>query len=488
MSGMDDININSLVDSAMRYDKIPLYRYQDTKAIQAKQLSVFGSLKGLFADFQLKLSDLSAAFKTPAFLIASTDSTVADASVLANSLVSGSHNIVVTQLAESQSFQADNFYASKTDALGFDETLQFTNSLDSSKTVSITLTASDTLATIQSKINAQADELGISANIVSSTDGSGNPQYIMRLTANTGVANEFSISSDAGTSGFANFTQTASGKDALFTFDGFNEVRSENAVSDVMDGLKLNLKKIGSTTITLTDEGSARKEKVQTAMDAMLKSYNTVIEYLDTNQFVKLKPKDADGKESDYFVSTRNDVFANIKQGLRNVMTGFIAADGNITSLDELGLKGSSPKKLQDPYDDKGLIPSSGDIEIDHTLTLSAWNDKNRYSYNLDDNFDSVESFLNSKDGLIKKLNTFVDDNINDNMNSSLYFNATEQINRSSALTDKRINEENDKLVIKRNQLYVLYSKLTSIMDKYDNISKSLDGLVLNLNNVNKSE
>jgi flagellar capping protein FliD len=491
MSGMEDIDINSLVNSAMQYQYIPLTRYQTELAVENKQISVYGALKGLFSDLQNKLQALSHSFSTPAFTLSSSDPAVANIKLIGNALNPGTHEIVVSQMATAQSYLSNNVYASKVDALGLDETITLTNTLDNSKTVSIKIDPADTLANIQKKINAASTNLGITANIISSSDGMGNLQYQMIIGAKTGLINQFDISSDAGTSGFANFNQTSTANDAHFTFDGLNQVRSSNVVDDVIDQLEIDLNKVGSTTIEIDNNNAERESNVKKSLNDALASYNTLIEYLDANTVIKIKTNTQDdkGKVNDYFQSTRNDAFVNLKAGLINTMNSVISGLGGISSISELGLKGSAAKKLPDPYDDKNMVPSSGNLEVDNGFTLEAWNKKTLFNFNIEDNFASVESFLNDpKTGLIKKMNVFIDDNVNDSMNSSLYFNGIQQINQHKTLTEKRIDAENDRLVVMKNFYYKLYSNLTSIMDKYDNISKSLDGMVLNLNNLNKTK
>src|SRR6185312_414527 len=105
-----------------------------------------------------------------------------------------------------------------------------------------------------------------------------------------------------------NFNQTVSAQDAKFTFDGFNEVRSSNTVTDVMDGLSFSLSALGTAVITTSQNNVDMSSTIQSAVTDMLASYNQIMTFLDGNQYVTVR--DENTKQ---YTTVLNNSFTFIK-------------------------------------------------------------------------------------------------------------------------------------------------------------------------------
>jgi flagellar hook-associated protein 2 len=180
----------------------------------------------------------------------------------------GSHAVAITTLASAQRNISTNF-ASSSDALnaGSGFTLDLTIGSDAAATI----TVEDGYDTPQGLVNAiNTADLAVTARLVN-TGSSASPSYKVVLTGATGADESFSLSSTpAGVLTALNFTQTAA-SDAVLTVDGVTYTRSSNTVTDVVDGLTLNLLAAStSATISLARETT----QVVSKIEALVAAYN----------------------------------------------------------------------------------------------------------------------------------------------------------------------------------------------------------------------
>ena len=145
----------------------------------------------------------------------------------------------------------------------------------------IEVTATDTLNSIASKINSTAD-VGVNAAIVKIADG----EYRMTLTSKqTGAANAIQVTDDDGilanlgflddSGEFANLIQEAA--DATIKVNGLTVNRASNTIDDVIPGVKLTLKKAGSTNISVERD----LDKIITAVKEFVDQYNSTMSFIN---------------------------------------------------------------------------------------------------------------------------------------------------------------------------------------------------------------
>ena len=130
------------------------------------------------------------------------------------------------------------------------------------------------LAGIRTAINNASDNTGVTASII--TDDSGAR---LVLTSNeTGTENAISVSvsdsdgNNTDTSGLSAFVYSSGGtenlssistaKDAIVNIDGFTTTSSSNSIANAIDGVTLNVKDVGSSTLDITRNDEAILESV----------------------------------------------------------------------------------------------------------------------------------------------------------------------------------------------------------------------------------
>ncbi|MBN1513563.1 MAG: flagellar filament capping protein FliD, partial [Phycisphaerae bacterium] len=147
--------------------------------------------------------------------------------------------------------------------------------LDGSFQKTVTIEATDTLATISTKINNA--NLGVATAIIN--DGSGATPYRLSLSSrNSGVAGRLIF--NGGAVEF-NMTSLVEGQDAALVYGGnangtggLLATSATNTFSGLVPGLSINLTGIGSTTVAVTSDTSQITDAVQNFVD----SYNKVID------------------------------------------------------------------------------------------------------------------------------------------------------------------------------------------------------------------
>lgn len=352
-SGLD---VNLIVTQLMAVEKQPLTMLDKKEAGYQAQLSAFGTLKGAVASFQSAIHALSSVSKFQAINATSGDSTVYTASA-ASTAVAGNYALTVTQLAESQKLTSKVF-TNVTDSVGTGTlTFQFgtisggvftANNAKAAQTFTIG-SANSSLSGVRDAINAA--KIGVSASILN--DGTGNRLVI--TSNDTGLANSLKITvadtsdasntDNAGLSQLAydpavsgvspqagkNLTETVSAKNAILTVDGITGInKASNTVTDVVQGVTLNLLKVSTAPATLTV--ATDTAGVQTSVEGFVKAYNDLNKVVSDLTAYDAKTKTAAILQGD---SSTLSVITQIRRVLSDSLNGL---KGNYTKLSQIGI------------------------------------------------------------------------------------------------------------------------------------------------------
>lgn len=339
-SGVDTASlVKSLVEAQFAARNRQLTRQEDTLTAQ---ISSVGKVQSGITGFASALKGLvkgGSLVTQPT----SSDTAVLSATALPGAKLSGlSAQVEVTRLATAQIATSATPFASRTATVGTGTlTLTFgTASVDdgaqtrftagSATPVAIAIdTAHQGLDGIAKAINAAAT--GVTASIVSDADGSAR----LTLKGPTGTARAFTLSGDTpalaalnvGVGESATTISTAAGN-AQLKLDGIAVERASNTVSDLIDGVKLNLASAGvGKPVTL---GTATPtEGIRQAVTDFVDTYNQL------QALLKTETNAADG-------ALRNDYNATgLSRALRGLtLTSLVtgAAAGAPTTLSAIGV------------------------------------------------------------------------------------------------------------------------------------------------------
>ncbi|NOU40591.1 MAG: flagellar filament capping protein FliD [Methylotenera sp.] len=355
-SGLD---VESIVASLMNVEKKPLNAVAKQKTTYQSEISAYGSLKSALSTFQTSVSALSSVTKFNAQTVTSANTSVFSATSNGSATV-GDYAVSVSQLAKSQKLALGGF-ANTSDVVGTGTlTISFgtftpevisppspsTFSPNVAKTdVNITIdSTNNTLAGVRDAINAANSS--VSATIVN--DGAGNRLVI--TSKDTGEVNSLKISvvdDDAnhldavGLSQLAydptasagagkNLTQVQAAKDAILEVDGIAVVKSSNSISDMIEGVTLNLLTTsGGNAVSLGV--ASNQEAVKTSVTAFVDAFNK----LDTT-LRNLTKFDGAGKASGVLLG--DATARGVINQIRAVMTSTVANGSSLNSLSHIGV------------------------------------------------------------------------------------------------------------------------------------------------------
>jgi flagellar hook-associated protein 2 len=281
------LNISAIVSSlTSAYGAAQTNQLNAQQTSLNSQVSAYGTFTSALDTLQATLSTL----ETPGTL-AGYDATVGDttiASATASSdAAAGQYSLEVNNLATSATLTSAPVASSST-AVGTGTLTLTVNGASSSIAIG---TNDNTLAGIAAAINAAPNNPGVTASILTASDGS---RLVLSSSA-TGAANAISVTTSGGDGGLSslvsNLTQTQAAKDASFTINGFAATSPNNVVSGAISGVTLNLTKASAantpTTLTISADTSAAQTSIGTfvtALNGVLTSIQTLTGYNATTQ------------------------------------------------------------------------------------------------------------------------------------------------------------------------------------------------------------
>ena len=374
-SGLD---VNSIVASLMEVEQKPLTAVATQKTDYQSQISAYGTLKSSLSTFQTAVNALSTVAKFNAQTATSASTSVFTATSNGSGTI-GDYAVTVSQLAKSQKLALTGF-TNTTDVVGTGTlTISFgtftpeviTPATPSSFTanaaksdVTITIDSSNnTLAGVRDAINATNSS--VSATIVN--DGTANRLVI--TSKDSGEVNSLKISvADSGDGNNAdalglsrmafdptatvgngkNMTQMQAAKNAILDIDGIAVVKASNSISDVIEGVTLNLLTTSAgNSVNLAV--ASNQDSVKTSVTAFVDAYNK----LDTT-LRNLTKYDATGAASGALLgdATARSIINQVKA----VMTKAVTSTGSLTTLSQIGVS----------------FQRSGQLALDSTKLTSA--------------------------------------------------------------------------------------------------------------------
>ena len=324
-SGLD---LSSLLTNLMTAEKQPLLALQKKETSVQARISALGTLKGALSALQTGAQGLipstgqSATAKFSTFSAAVADNTIASATA-STGAVKGTYPLEVTALAQAQRLTSPASTdaagtAALTATLATGGTLKielgaltgtagsFSFAADSARELNVTIAAGSTLDQVRDAINAAATDSRVSATII---NGDGGKQLVL-TSGKSGTANVMKLSGMAGldynpagagtdtlSQASGNGGQAAS--DAVFKLNGISVTRSTNTVTDVLDGVTLNLLKanVGTpTTLTINQDTTAA---LTASLNTFIKSYNDAASSMKNLGFYDAATKKAGSLQGD---------------------------------------------------------------------------------------------------------------------------------------------------------------------------------------------
>ncbi|MGH8506022.1 MAG: flagellar filament capping protein FliD [Stenotrophobium sp.] len=321
-SGLDVNSIVSqLVASARAGDDSRLSGQLST---DNTQISALGSLKSVLAGLQTAAASLGASGSVAQSTASSADSTVFTATA-SGSVQPGSYNVEVVSLATAAKIASDA-YASPDTVVGDGSV---TVALGSKSFTVNLASGNDSLSDLVSAINQAKDNPGVSASIITDTNGA----HLVLQSQVTGGDNALTLSSAsaADSSSFINTSSLQTAASAHLRVDGYDVYSDSNVVDSAISGVTLNLVKAqpGSAVgLTLAPNQQAATAAVQSFVAA----YNKVV-----TAVAQLTVFDPTGQNSGPLIG--DNTINGIANQLRSVLGNQASGTGSAyTLLSQIGI------------------------------------------------------------------------------------------------------------------------------------------------------
>ena len=320
------IDVESIITSLMELERQPIEALNNRRETLDVELSAMGSVKSAMNELATSARLLGDGTRFGPFQASSGDEDVFTATATGGSSPEY-HSVEVLSLAQNHRMATDLFESADASMRTGSLTLSSgENSFD------ITIDNSNkTLVGIRDAINDSTDNTSISASILNVDGGS-------RLVLNAkegGTDNEITVDGSRSLTRKLKLTEITEAVDAQLIVDGFTVTNSSNSVSDVIEGVTLDLKSIGNAEVqTQRDTDSLRE-----SLDAFVSNYNTLRSGLGRLSADQLQgdqlPRNAEATVRNVF---SQDIELPNGQSISPLDTGFTFDRFGVLSIDETRL------------------------------------------------------------------------------------------------------------------------------------------------------
>jgi flagellar hook-associated protein 2 len=421
LSGFNNIDFKSIVNILINAERDPINQLQSQQTDEQNRLSAYNSLSSSLSALESSFSDLQASTSYGSLQANSSDTTTVTASAT-SSASKGTFTINVSSLARPQVTSSAAGQFSDIDATIING--GSFSIVQNGKQTNLDLTNVSSLAQLRDAINTQ--QSGVQASIVNDGSTSGNPPKPFRLvltSSPSGTAGAFTVNDqttlNGGTPGdVLNLSTSADGiaQDTVFTYNGITIRSASTTVSGAIPGLNLTLLKTGSSTVTVTDDDSVLKGKIQ----AFVTAFNSFNDFAQ-GQFKV--PTDGSSR----LPLASDPLLRGVNRQLRNFFTSNLSNSGSIQNLAQLGVQ----------------LTENGSLELDEATLDNA----------LANNRSDVQLFLGDSTGFAANLSNFVqsytqsggaidsvENRIQDTINS--YGDRIQTLEAQLALREQSLNDQ----------------------------------------------
>lgn len=279
------LDTNALIQTLLAVEARPLLRMEndleDAKAAQKKYQELntkLLELRNKARSLDNRNSTLGAASvdeELLEFSASSTNTNVLDVSATGDA-VPGSYDVAVGQLA-SVGREFSTGQATQDTALGFGAGESLTIDYGGTDDIVVNVGTGSTLLSIRDAINNNANNGG---NVQASVLYDGTDYHLIIAGSETGAANDLTVTESAGLAGFIDPLAKTAAQDSIIQVLGFTIQRPGNEITDVLEGVTLNLRGVSEGALP-TDFSNASFTEIEietdvTAIGEKLREFATI--------------------------------------------------------------------------------------------------------------------------------------------------------------------------------------------------------------------
>jgi flagellar hook-associated protein 2 len=434
------IDVKSLAQSLVDAEKTPKKERIDAKITKSEaRITGYGAIKFALSDLKNAFAKLNDASDFSSIKTANTQP--AAFGVTASSTAdTGQYSIEVLQTALAQRTASSKF-DDRTDILNGGAAFTLDLSVDGVSKGSIDVDT-DTPAGLVSAINGSS--LGVTAQLIDTSNG-----YYVVVTGETGEAQNFSLTSNDGTgtavSGVSFATPLQTATDASFKINGLEVTRTSNTITDVIDGVTLDLyaNSTGAARLDLNRDTSSIKDNIK----GLVTAYNDFEAAMNI-----LGDRDSDVEEFGGALAGES-LLQTVRTQVRNMVTNTSTTPGTtIQAARDVGLS----------------IDRNGKLTLDETKLDTA----------LQDNFDEVSTMFSAGTNNQSIYSTASAGLAGDAINS------IEKMLLSTGLIDTRSKSVTTQIAKYKEELTELESRMDKLLARYMSQFSIMESMVGNSNSM----
>ncbi|WP_454866669.1 flagellar filament capping protein FliD [Pseudomonas umsongensis] len=317
------------------------------------KLSAVGSVKGALEAYQSAIAKLNnvAAFNG----LAATSSEDKNVKVtLGDGASSGKYVVVVNELATSSKVTSKVFEGGASGSANSTDEAQTLTITQSGKSYDVLVPGGATLQEVRESINTQLSAQGISANVLSDSNGA----RLVIGSSTSGADTDITLSGDSELA--QGYDKGAPAQNAKYTIDGIAMESTSNKVTSAISGVTLDLlvkDKDKPVTITVASNTDTLKTSVQsfvTAYNALMTSINTQTKVTATG----------DSSTTTAGALTGDASMRQLVNNLRGELVNS-SGSGTLSSLAQMGITTDQKTgllSLDDKVWDKAVVKGASDI------------------------------------------------------------------------------------------------------------------------------
>ena len=332
LSGIDS---EVFVTQALAVARKPLDKLLAQKALTQNKQVTFENLQTLFTSLKSQADSLRSMAAIRGVTSSTSDQDIVGLRA-STGAIEGSYGIVINQLAAAER-RVHAGVADKTATLG--DAAQFVYIYDGT-TRTIQTSGTTTLEGLRDLINEDTGNPGVAASILQYDSGDGLAYHLVLGGRNTGVDHTITVEAATTLAGFdgteGNWTVSQAARNSQVRLDGYPAggwIESEsNSVAEIIPNVTLELKQIGTATVTLSRDSS----QVVTGLSNLASTYNAIVDNLDS-----IAGYDDQTKKGGIFQG--DSTVTGLISGARNLMiqvaSGFVNGTDPYTTPASIGLE-----------------------------------------------------------------------------------------------------------------------------------------------------
>ena len=370
------IDTSGIITSLVNAEKAPKQLQINTQSQKATtQLSSIGKIQAALDAFRGALKTMGTDNSFSGLVGTSSDEKVATMTAGAGAS-NGSFSLVVSQLAQPSKLTTANFAGGASTVVNKTDTATTLTISQSGKNFDVSVAPGATLQQVRESINSQFGTAGISANILTDSNGS----RLILTSTNSGVGTDLTLSGNSGVD--TCYSVVNPPQNAKYTIDGIAAESKTNNITDAVSGVSIKLLTVSplvdksdpnvrsALTISVSTSTSALKSGVKGFVD----TYNALLKAMTAETAVT---KNAAG-DPVAATLTGDSTMRTLQSAIRNEFNT-MSGSGTLKSLAQFG------------------------VETDQTTGMLSIDDK-QWDNAMKTNAADISSIFNGKNGLLARL------------------------------------------------------------------------------------